>query len=150
MQIDSIFDGIPSDKICIYSLIDVCSRRAYAEPTIGINSHKSSQFVRRAKNIVPFTVQLIQSDHGSEFAKWFTKQLLSQGIEHRHSRVRKPADNRHIERFNRTIQQECLSHIPRTLKSWQKNIPDFIHYYNTERPHMGLGMKTPLEVMQRC
>ncbi|PIR55644.1 MAG: IS6 family transposase, partial [Parcubacteria group bacterium CG10_big_fil_rev_8_21_14_0_10_46_32] len=24
---------------------------------------------------------------------------------------------------------------------------DFIHYYNTERPHMGLNMKTPLEVI---
>ncbi|PIR80860.1 IS6 family transposase, partial [Candidatus Kuenenbacteria bacterium CG10_big_fil_rev_8_21_14_0_10_39_14] len=25
---------------------------------------------------------------------------------------------------------------------------EFIHYYNTERPHMGLNMKTPMEVVQ--
>lgn len=148
VQIDSILDGISSDRICIYSIIDVCSRWSYAEPVIGINSRKSVQFVKRAQDNIPFPVQLIQSDHGSEFAKWFTKQLLSQGIDHRHSRVRRPTDNAHIERFNRTIQQECISRIPRTLKAWKKNIPDFIHYYNTERPHMGLNMKTPLEVVQ--
>ncbi|MBI2057395.1 MAG: transposase, partial [Candidatus Yanofskybacteria bacterium] len=26
--------------------------------------------------------------------------------------------------------------------------PEFIRYYNTERPHMGLEMKTPIEVVR--
>lgn len=147
VQIDSILDGVPSDRICAYSIIDVYSRWAYAEAVIGIDSHKSVRFVQRAQDNIPFAVQLIQSDHGSEFAKWFTKQLLSQGINHRHSRVRRPTDNGHIERFNRTIQDECLSRTSRSLSAWKKAIPDFIHYYNTERPHMGINMKTPLEMI---
>ncbi|NMB47877.1 transposase, partial [Candidatus Kuenenbacteria bacterium] len=36
----------------------------------------------------------------------------------------------------------------RSLRVWQKEIPEFIHYYNTERPHMGIGMKTPMEVVR--
>jgi len=70
------------------------------------------------------------------------------GIHHRHSRVRKPTDNGHIERFIRTLQDECLYRIPRSYRVWKQEIPEYLHYYNTERPHMGLAMKTPLEVVQ--
>ncbi|MCD6356315.1 MAG: transposase [Anaerolineaceae bacterium] len=97
----------------------------------------------------PFPIRLIQSDHGSEFSKWFSKQLLSDGIEHRHSRVRRPTDNGYVERFIRTIQQECLAKTSLSFKAWQKAIPEFINYYNTSRPHMGIGMKTPMEVVRR-
>jgi len=80
---------------------------------------------------------LLQSDHGSEFAKWFSKQLIAVGVEHRHSRVRRPTDNGQVERFIRTIQQECLARVPRSFKLWKHAIPEFIHYYNTARPHIG-------------
>lgn len=30
---------------------------------------------------------------------------------------------------------------PNSLKAWEKALPDFLHYYNYERPHMGLDMK---------
>lgn len=29
------------------------------------------------------------------------------------------------------------------MTAWKKEIPKFVHYYNTERPHMALNMKTP-------
>jgi len=31
---------------------------------------------------------------------------------------------------------------------WRKELPEYLRYYNAERPHMGLGMKTPLEVFK--
>lgn len=62
--------------------------------------------------------------------------------------MRKSSDNGHIERFLRTLQDECLNHLPRKLRVYQKEIPEYIHYYNTERPHLALGMKTPLEVFK--
>lgn len=93
----------------------------------------------------PLDFQTIQSDHGAEFSKGFTKQLLTEGLSHRHSRIRTPNDNAHLERFNRTIQDECLKRIPRNFKLWKKEIPEYLCYYNTKRPHMGLDMKTPEE-----
>ena len=149
VEIDTMMDGIPQDRLCAYALIDVCSRWVYAWPTIRVNSRISTSIVKKAQTQAPFKFQLLQSDHGSEFSKWFTKVVNSQGIDHRHTRVRRPTDNGHVERFIRTLQQECLNRSPRSLRSWQKAIPEFIHYYNTERPHMGLEMKTPMEVMQR-
>jgi transposase InsO family protein len=146
VEIDTIHDGPHEDRLYVYTMLDVCSRFAHAVPSERISTHRSLRFVRNA--VLPFSVQTLQSDHGPEFSKWFTKMVAVDGIAHRHSRVRKPNDNAHLERFNRTIQEECLSRVPRGLKSWQKEIPEYLRYYNGERPHMGLQFKTPTEVMQ--
>ena len=148
VEIDSMFDGIPENRLCAYAVIDVCSRWAYAWPTLRVDSRVSTSIVKKAQAHAPFTFSLLQSDHGSEFSKWFTKVIGNQGIAHRHTRVRRPTDNGHVERFIRTLQQECLNREIRSLRSWQKAIPEFIHYYNTERPHMGLEMRTPMEVVR--
>ena len=117
VQIDSMREGLPQAGMYVYAIIDVCSRWAYAKPVRKVNSWQSAMFYKEACGLSPFPIQLIQSDHGSEFAKWFSKQLLSDGIEHRHSRVRRPTDNGYIERFIRTIQQECLARTHFSFKS---------------------------------
>lgn len=101
-----------------------------------------------ARSAAPFTFATLQSDHGSEFSKWFTRRITERGMAHRHSRVRQPNDNAHLERFNRTLQDECLRRIPRTLSAWRREIPSYLHWYNEERPHLGLNMRTPREVMR--
>lgn len=148
VEIDTIWDGAPVSRLYVYTLLDVCSRWAYALPEIHINTHKSLGFVKGAQQAAPFGFQTMQSDHGSEFSKWFTKKLQERGLAHRHSRVRMPSDNGHLERFNRTIQDECLNRIPRNIRSYQKEIPEYIRYYNYERPHMALEMKSPIEVVR--
>lgn len=147
VEIDSSWDGREKDRLCAYALIDVCSRWSYAWPTEKINSWRSRDFLRKARLAAPFSFKVLQSDHGSEFSKWFAKEVEHQGILHRHSRVRKPTDNGHVERFIQTLQRECLNEVPRSLRSWQKEIPEFIRYYNYERPHMGLDYRTPMEVV---
>jgi transposase InsO family protein len=148
VEIDSMEEGRAKENLKVYALIDVCSRWAYAKPVATVNSWQSAKFLMEAREKAIFPFKLIQTDHGSEFAKWFSKKIIAEGLQHRHTRVRKPTDNGHIERFIRTLQQECLSRVPRSLRVWEKEIPEFIHYYNTARPHMGLNMKTPMEVVQ--
>jgi transposase InsO family protein len=147
IQIDTIFEELSSNRLYIYTLIDLFSRWAYALPELNISTHRSLFFVKQAQIIAPFKFSTLQLDYGSEFSKWFTKRIIENGFSHRHSRVRTPSDNGHLERFNRTIQDECLSHVPRNLKSYQKEISNYLHYYNYERPHMALAMKTPMEML---
>lgn len=149
VEIDTILDGPPLGRLCVYALLDVYSRWAYALPIERISSRASAKFLTIAQNAAPFQFKTIQSDHGGEFSKWFTKVAEHQGFSHRHSRVRRPTDNGHIERFIRTLQEECLARINRSLTSWEKNIPEYIYYYNTERPHMGLNMQSPLQALRR-
>jgi transposase InsO family protein len=148
VEIDTVWDGESSNRLYIYTLIDVCSRWAFAWPYLNANTFKSVAFLERARACAPFKFKTLQSDHGSEFAARFTERLLLRGMSHRHSRIRTPNDNAHLERFNRTIQTECLNRIPRSLKSYSKEIPEYLNYYNNERPHMGLNMRTPMEVMR--
>jgi len=148
VQIDTIFDGAADDRLYIYTLIDVCSRWVYAEAVERISTWKSWDVIKKAQKEFPFPFKTIQSDHGQEFSLWLTKKLKQKGFEHRHSRVRRPTDNGHLERFNRTIQEECLAAVPKNLSMYNKKIKEYIGYYNKERPHMALNMKTPLEVMQ--
>lgn len=150
IQVDTIHILLPEGgRLYIYTLIDLFSRWAYAEVVPKIGAQESVIFLSRALKKSPFKFEMIQTDNGSEFSTWFTHALLRRGISHRHSRVRQSNDNAHIERFNRTIQEECLDHTVNTMKNFKKEIPLFLKYYNTERLHMGINYQTPLEVLQR-
>ena len=148
VEIDTVHEGMPQERLSAYALIDVCSRWAHVKPVLRATSHATARFLQGAREEAPFVFQTIQTDHGSEFSKWFTKAAEHGGVNHRHSRVRTPTDNGHVERFIRTLQDECLHRISRDLKVWRKEIPEFLHYYNTERPHMGLNYRTPMEVVR--
>lgn len=148
VQIDSVHEGCPGDRLSAYALIDVHSRWGQAKPVLHVNSRATAQFLRETSLQSPFQFQTIQTDHGSEFSKWFTKVAEHTGVSHRHSRVRTPTDNGHVERFIRTLQDECLHKIPKNFRIWKKEIPEFIYYYNNERPHMGLNYQTPMQVVR--
>lgn len=148
VQIDSMHDGPVGNRLSLYALIDVCSRWGFALPTERVNCEQSFRFLSQARRTAPFSVLTVQSDHGSEYAKWFTKMAVAQGMNHRHSRVRTPTDNAHVERFIQTLQMQCLNRIPRTFRSWQKELPEFLEYYNNQRPHLALNMKTPRQWLE--
>ena len=148
IQIDSMQEGISQEHLHAYALIDVCSRWGYAAASERISAKRSAVFALAARENASFRFSSIQSDHGQEFSKWFTKKILEKGMSHHHSRVRTPTDNAYVERFIQTLQKQCLKRIPRSFRSWQKEIPEFLHWYNNERPHMALDMKTPMETLK--
>lgn len=141
VQLDTIhihtFDG---RRFYIYTLLDVHSRWAYAKVSPTITAGRTLQFLEEARGRAPFPFKMLQSDHGPEFSKWFTKYARQQ---HRYSRVRRPNDNAHLERFNRTIQEECLYYLKQDPKTYQKAIEKYLPFYNDERPHLALGMLSP-------
>ena len=150
VQLDTIHILAPDgSRIYVYTLIDLFSRWAYAEVVEKIGAEASVQFVTRAQKVADFDFRMIQTDHGSEFSLWFTHGLWSLRVGHRHSRVRQSNDNAHVERFNRTIQEECLDRTSHTISAFQKVLPPYLEYYNTERLHMGINYQTPLEVLRR-
>ena len=150
LQADTIHllgpDGV---RIYIYTTIDLYSRWAYAEVVSRISAQTSADFILRAQALASFKFEVVQTDHGSEFSTWFTQALKRVNAIHRHSRVRQSNDNAHIERFNRTIQEECLDRTPHNIPAYEKALAEYLPYYNTERLHMGINYQTPLEVLRR-
>lgn len=149
MQIDTVhLTGPKGERIYVYTLIDLYSRWAYAKVADHISAERSVQFIRDAQQYASFQFKMVQSDHGSEFSTWFTHALWRMGIRHRHSRVRQKNDNAHIERFNRTIQEECFDGVAKKLHTLRKALKTYLPYYNTERLHLGLQLKTPQQVLR--
>jgi len=150
LEADTVHIMLPDgSRIYVYTLIDLYSRWAYAEVMERISSERSVDFIIRAKKKASFSFKMIQTDHGPEFSTWFTHEMWRTGIKHRHSRVKQSNDNAHIERFNRTIQEECLDRTAHTIKHFKIALRKYLPYYNTERLHMGINYQTPLEVLRR-
>jgi putative transposase len=57
-----------------------------------------------------------------------------------------PQQNGMVERVIRTLKEQCVHwHRFETLQHVSRIIGDWIGFYNTQRPHQALGMKTPAE-----
>ena len=150
VQVDTIHIMAPNgSKIYVYTLIDLYSRWAYAEITEKIGARESLGFLERAQTNASFKFHMIQTDNGPEFSQCFTLCLRRMSVDHRHSRVRKSNDNAHVERFNRTVQEECLDRVANTIERFKKALPKYLEYYNNARLHMGINYQTPMEVLRR-
>lgn len=136
----------PKTRIYVFTLIDVHSRWVYAKSYEKINGKTSVLFLREAQRHALFKFKMIQTDHGPEFGAWFVSMI---SIAHRYTRLGKPNDNAHIERFNRTIQEECLDRLERDVDVLNVEIRKYIKYYNHERLHLGINLKTPIQLTNR-
>lgn len=146
VQLDTIHvQPLGEPRFYVYTLIDVASRWAFAKVTNRANCHESLRFLREARGRAPFAFQTLQSDHGSEFSTSFSDRST---LVHRHSRVRQPNDNGHLERFNRTLREECFGELYPDPRSYQRALQNYLTYYNTERLHLGLDLKTPSQVLR--
>lgn len=136
----------------VYTVIDLYTRMAYAEIHSRILPGRAADTVQRAQTLFGFRFALVQADNGPEFGRYFEQRMRALDIQVRHSRLGRPNDNAHIERFNRTIQEECLgSRISSKVASTtlQAKISRYIAFYNTERIHLGLQLRIPAEMLQR-
>jgi len=132
-------------RLYVYTLIDVYSRWVYAKAVPKIRAGVSVQFLQEAESCAPFRFHMIQTDHGPEFSRYFQSHIKRT---HRFTRIGKPNDNAHIERFNRTLQEECLDQKPREVLQLNGALKKYLPYYNRERIHLSLAA-TPLEVVLR-
>lgn len=149
VQIDTIHRFPYPSRIYLYTCLDVFSRWAWACVAQQVTAAESVYRLGQAAEVSPFVFHCIQSDHGPEFGTHFTRSLHRTGYIHRHSRVRTPTDNGHLERFNRTLQEECLNRCARSPEAYQKALPDYLHYYNYERPHLGIELRSPIDMVPR-
>lgn len=146
VQLDTIHTMLDLKKrMYTFTLIDVYSRWTYAKTYARMNAATAVRFVEEAQRAASFHFDMLQSDHGPEFGAWFVSRIQKK---HRYSRIGKPNDNAHIERFNRTAQEECLDKIERTSEAFNVALKTYIPWYNAKRHHFGLALSTPLKYLK--
>ena len=123
------------------------SRMAYVKINENMQQYNAVEAVLAAQKRFSFRFHTVQTDNGCEFGKKFQDEITRRGIKYRHTRVRKPNDNAHVERFNRTLREECLGdYLPdkESIFKTQQRVSRYLNYYNTKRLHLGIQLRTPL------
>ena len=139
-------------RLYYYTVIDLYTRMTYAEIHPSILPGLAAQVILHARNKFGFDFTMVQADNGLEFSQYFKQTLAKHGIPLRHTRLGRPNDNAHIERFNRTLQDECIGYYWRLsvpLHRQRDTLTVYLDFYNQKRVHLGLQMRTPAEMLQR-
>jgi transposase InsO family protein len=139
----------------IYTIIDDATRWVYAWTYTTANQENTLDFIKRVQIHAPFHILKIRTDQGREFRATSVRAYLeAQGIEHRLNTPYCPEENGKIERFHRTLNEKCVPGLypEDSLDTLQYKLTLFLHYYNHQKRHRGLGMSgmTPMEKIQSC
>jgi transposase InsO family protein len=79
-------------------------------------------------------------DRDLKFCDTFRELIEQQGTECVRLPPRSPNLNAHVERFMRSIKEECLSKLILFGEASLPNaVQQFLEHYHQERPHQGLG-----------
>jgi len=101
--------------------------------------------LQRALEKYPGFKPRIISDNGPQFiSKDFAEYLRIPGLQHIRTSIAYPQSNGKIERYHRTIHQDCLMKTSLiNLEDARKQISSYIYYHNTKRLHSSLFYLTP-------
>ena len=141
---DTVYPHGYKEGRVIYTVIDDASRFAHAtvyETACGSNT---VDFLRHFLDIVPFPVRKIRTDQGREFTVRIVRDFLRDlGIDHRLNTPYCPEENGTIERFHRTLKEQCVCPFlypsqPQETAEYRLSL--FLNHYNRVKRYRGLGM----------
>ena len=145
--VERVTDGV---KDYFYSAMDARSKFALTLCYKQLTSRNMKDFYQRFKGVCPYPVRSWQSDNGAENRGEFEEQLKREGITHWFSYPNCPKINAYIERYNRTIQEEFIDNHLELLEDkplFNQALADYLIFYNTQRPHKTLGLKSPVDYL---
>jgi transposase InsO family protein len=116
-------------------------------------SKAAEEFFELCLKAFPYSFNFlwVLTDNGSEFKKHFAERLRELHLIHYHTYPKCPQMNTHIERFNRTIQEEFIDYFSYLLVNpdeFNRRLVDYLIFYNTERVHCAFKNKlSPAQFM---
>lgn len=142
-----------------FAAVDDYSREAVTWITTEQTSASATAFLDRVLAGLCYPVQAIMTDNAWAFTmrktahpgrlSRFESACQSLGIDHKLLKPHRPQCNGKVERFFRTIDDECLG-VQRlfTFNARSHAVDKFVWYYNNQRPHLSLGGLTPVQRRQ--
>lgn len=146
--------GLPHTNFLV-ALIDIYTRWKVGAIFTDHTQLESMAALEAALSSLPFPVSFVQTDNGFEFMQRFHTHCQDLGLEHHHIHKSSPNENAVIERSFRTDEEEFFTfRLPRwgkpeDLLDLNEKYARYLHHYNTERPHYGLGFLTPEQKLKQ-
>jgi putative transposase len=94
----------------------------------------------------------IRSDNGSEFiARILQEWLTRHSVKTLYIEPGSPWQNGHVESFHGSLRDECLDReVMLSVAEARVLIEDYRNHYNEERPHGGIGYRTPAQARKEA
>ena len=138
-----------------FAAVDDFSREAVVWITTESTSAAATAFLERVAAALPYPIEAVLTDnafaftmrhaHHADRRTRFQEACASMGIAHHLLRPYAPQSNGKVERFFRTINDECLHIRPLfTFGARSRAVTEFVWYYNHQRPHFSLAGMTPV------
>ena len=147
LQVDAIVIFLDGIKRYLLTAVDLRTRFAFAQCYRSLSSKAAADFMEKLRQVTPFRIRRVQTDNGSEFEKHFRKYVGKHKITHFHNYPRHPQSNAHIERFNRTLQEQHVEwHVDelREPQEFNRGLVEWLIWYNTKKAHKSLNKIPPL------
>lgn len=136
-------------KRYILTGIDCESEFAFAYAYTSHSSKIAADFMSTFKKVAPLSLTHVQTDNGSEFTDHFEAYCDKEDIVHFYAYPRTPKMQSEIERFNRTLSEAFISRnrylLAYDLEEFNRNLMDWLLWYNTRRPHWSINLISPLK-----
>jgi transposase InsO family protein len=147
VEIDTVSIFVDGLKRYLLTAIDLPTRFAFAYTYKSNSSTSAKDFLMKLKSIAPFPITRVQTDNGHEFQKHFALACREQNLVHYFNYPRHPQSNSHLERFNRTIQEQFTYWHTDEMDDtdvFNRLLMKYLLWYNIEKPHRGIGNLPPL------
>ena len=139
-----------------YAAVDDFSREAVACIRPKRSSPDAASFLEQVVETLPYRVESVMTDNDLIFTMRhaynpdrktrFQQVCKSLGIAHWLTKPLHPQSNGKVERFFRTLDDECfLIRNPGCSELRIKDLAEFVWYYNHQRPHLSLHGQTPIQ-----
>jgi transposase InsO family protein len=140
-------------KFYQFTAIDDCTRLRVLRIYPQLNQDTAIQFADYVLQRLPFAVEVVQTDNGSEFGTKFHWHLLDKGIGHVYIKPRTPRLNGKVERSHRIDAEEFYRLLDGVVlddaKLFNDKLREWQDYYNYHRPPGALGGQTPYERLRQ-
>lgn len=134
----------------LHVAVDDASRLAYTEVLPSLGKEDAVAFLGRALGWfkrLGVTVERVMTDNGSAYSsRLFAQTTQAAGVRHIRTRPYRPQTNGKAERFIQTMLREWAYAQPyQTSEHRKQAIGPWTDAYNLQRPHSGIGGKTPFQ-----
>jgi transposase InsO family protein len=150
-----VFLTPPAKPVYVISLVDSCSRLAWAELVACKKAlpvmFKALKLINTLNARYGACFAEILSDNGAEFCGRtkpeehpFEAMLLELGVKHRYTRPYRPQTNGKVERFWRTLDDDVINGATfENPAQLAEEVLEYMLYYNELRPHQAISGRTP-------
>jgi putative transposase len=119
---------------------------------VGVTAHPDGYWVAQQARQYVWTLEecedrprILIRDNDKKFTGRHDRVFRSEGVRIIRTPIHAPNANAYAERWVRAVREECLNHLLiLNEKHLRRVLQSFIQYYNTARPHQGLGQEMPI------